>query len=422
VTPTVDQWVDSLKNSLQPAEASWSMYVHVPFCETLCTFCGCNNIITKNHQEEMPYISYLKKELDLYFKNLPLLQKKPLKMIHFGGGTPTFLSAEHLQEIVKYILDNVVIDKEHFEGSIEVDPRRTSEIQLKVLRDLGFNRVSLGVQDINEQVQTLINRVQPVAKTKQITDWARSMGYESINFDLIYGLPMQSTERMKATIEQTIELGPDRIAFYSFALVPWIKPAQRLFKDEDLPVGAEKRELYEVGRELFLKAGYVEIGMDHFAKPSDALAKAQAQKKLHRNFMGYTDQYTDVLLGIGVSSISESKTIFHQNEKVYAKYKESLDKGILATHRGHILNSQDQLRRKQILEFITTYQTTVASEEVPNIKDRLSDMIQDGLVSVQGNQLKLQENGRAFLRNACSALDEYYQSKKTEKPTYSKSI
>jgi oxygen-independent coproporphyrinogen-3 oxidase len=420
--PNSQEWIQSLQQSLVPAKAAWSMYVHIPFCETLCTFCGCNNIITKNHQEEHPYVSYVLKEFSKYQEAVEGLKNRPLKMLHLGGGTPTFLSADHLKKLVESILGKVSVSEQEFEGSIEVDPRRTNLEQLKVLQQLGFNRISLGVQDLNEEVQYLINRIQSFEMTQAITQGARDLGYQSVNFDLIYGLPKQSLDRMVKTIEKTILLSPDRIAFYSFALVPWIKPQQRLFKDDDLPVGAEKRKLYEVGRDLLLKAGYVEIGMDHFAKPTDALSRAFKSQSLHRNFMGYTDQYTDVLLGVGVSSISESKTMFHQNEKVYAKYKESLDLDQWATHRGHILSDLDQKRRKQILKFITTSHVEVDAEDFELIQKRLSPMIADGLVEMHSSGVRLRPEGKPFLRNACSAFDEYYQAIKDVKPTFSKSI
>lgn len=226
-----------------------------------------------------------------------------------------------------------------FEGSIEVDPRRTNFAQLEALRDLGFSRVSLGVQDFDPEVQRLVHRIQPFEQTKSITDAARALGYTSVNFDLIYGLPKQTLTTIERMIERTLFLRPDRIALYSFALVPWIKPAQRLFRDEDLPAGEEKRALYETARRALLQDGYVEIGMDHFALPEDGLAKAAANGTLHRNFMGYSDQRTDVLLGLGVSAISEAPGCFHQNEKVLPVWEESIERGEIPTLRGHILRT-----------------------------------------------------------------------------------
>ncbi|MBC7456877.1 MAG: oxygen-independent coproporphyrinogen III oxidase, partial [Bdellovibrionaceae bacterium] len=319
ITPSEDQWIQHLNTALSTEQSSWSMYLHIPYCETLCTFCGCNTIITKNHNLENFYVDLLLKEWEIYKQAVPAFTTKPLKQLHLGGGTPTFLSAEALTRLLSTILNDVIKDK-NFEASIEVDPRRTNKEQLKALKDVGFNRVSMGVQDFNHEVQRLINRVQPYDITKNLTQDARDLGFGSVNYDLIYGLAKQTLVSFGDTIDKTIELRPDRIALYSFALVPWIKPAQRLFKDEDLPVADDKRKLYELARTKLTAAGYIEIGMDHFALPDENLSLALKNKTLHRNFMGYTDHKTDVLLGLGISSISESPYSFHQNEKVSSLY------------------------------------------------------------------------------------------------------
>lgn len=421
--PTTDQWVQHLRTTLREKDGGWSLYLHIPFCESLCTFCGCNNIITKDHKRETPYVEMVLKEWELYIQQVPELLQRPLKHIHLGGGTPTFLSADALVQLLKPILSKVKIDENDFEGSIEVDPRRTNAAQLQALRDLGFNRVSMGVQDFHPEVQRLVNRIQPLEITKKLTESARNMGYTSVNFDLIYGLAKQTPDSIRETARATVELRPDRIALYSFALVPWIKPAQRLFKDEDLPKAAEKRELYEIARGILLEAGYVEVGMDHFALPTDNLCIAMKEKRLHRNFMGYTDQRTDVLLGMGVSSISETPHSFHQNEKVLPLYEAALNEGRLPTLRGHILTDEDKVRRDQILQLMTNYEVSFINEvQESQSKEFLAEMIKDHLVEIKDHKLVVNEDGRPFLRNACVFFDERLKNKQPQTKIFSQSI
>ncbi|AHZ83808.1 oxygen-independent coproporphyrinogen III oxidase [Bdellovibrio bacteriovorus] len=421
--PTTDQWVQHLRATLKEGTGGWSLYLHIPFCESLCTFCGCNNIITKDHKRETPYVDMVLKEWQLYLDQVPELLEKPLKHIHLGGGTPTFLSAEALTQLLKPILSRVKIDTHDFEGSIEVDPRRTNAAQLKALRELGFNRVSMGVQDFHPEVQRLVNRIQPLEITQKLTQDARDMGYTSVNFDLIYGLARQTPESITETAKATVALRPDRIALYSFALVPWIKPAQRLFKDEDLPKASEKRRLYEIARGILIEGGYVEVGMDHFALPTDNLCIAMNEKRLHRNFMGYTDQRTDVLLGMGVSSISETPYSFHQNEKVLPLYEAALNEGRLPTLRGHILTEEDKVRREQILNLMTNFEVPFVSEAQENqSKEFLAEMIKDELVEIKDHKLMVNEAGRPFLRNACAFFDERLKTKQPQTKIFSQSI
>lgn len=421
--PTSDQWVEHLRTTLKESSGGWSMYVHIPFCESLCTFCGCNTIITKDHKKESPYVDMLIKEWQLYTEKVPELLDKPLKHIHLGGGTPTFLSSDVLIQLLRPILSRVKIDMKDFEGSIEVDPRRTTVEQLKALREMGFSRVSMGVQDFNPEVQRLVNRIQPFEITANLTQAARELGFTSVNFDLIYGLAKQTAESIRETAKATVQLRPDRIALYSFALVPWIKPAQRLFKDEDLPKAAEKRELYEIARSILLEAGYIEVGMDHFALPTDNLSIAMNEKRLHRNFMGYTDQRTDVLLGLGVSSISETPYSFHQNEKVLPLYESALNEGRLPTLRGHVLTSEDQVRRQQILKLMTEFEVPFIDEEQElKSKEFLAEMIKDSLVQVHDHKLIVTEAGRPFLRNACVFFDERLKTKQPQTKIFSQSI
>jgi oxygen-independent coproporphyrinogen III oxidase len=419
--PAEETWFRHISETLQGDNSSWAMYIHIPYCETLCTFCGCNTIITKDHQREDPYVSLLLREWGIYLRKNPELSVRPLKHLHLGGGTPTFLSAQNLTRLLKPILSQITKSTD-FEASIEVDPRRTNEEQLQTLRELGFNRISLGVQDFDPEVQRLVNRVQPFELTQKLTVRARELGFRSINFDLIYGLAQQTPERMRESINKTLELRPDRIALYSLALVPWIKPAQKLFKDEDLPTGQKKRELYELARGTFLKSGYVEVGMDHFALKDEALSRAMEQRTLHRNFMGYTDQRTDLLLGLGVSSISETPMSFHQNEKVFATYEQAIQKGSIPTHRGHLLTDEDRRQRAQILEFMTTGSVTLEPAQVSAARLFLSEMLKDGLLVIDEAQLSMTEKGKPFLRNACLFFDERLKKQKPQTQIFSKSL
>ncbi len=438
-SPTTEQWLEELRHTFdnpavgggesdaaghgQSRPMSWSMYIHIPYCETLCTFCGCNTSITKDHKREEPYLQLLQQEWRTYLEKVPRMRERELRQIHLGGGTPTFFSPDNLKRLMEPILSNVHYDPAHFEGSIEVDPRRTQREHLVALREIGFTRVSMGVQDFNPEVQRLVNRVQPREMTQKLTDEARELGFQSVNFDLIYGLPKQTPASIQEMAELTVQMRPDRIALYSFALVPWIKPAQRLFKDEDLPAGGDKRRLYEISREILLGAGYIEIGMDHFALPTDSLARAEREKTLHRNFMGYVDFRTEVLLGLGVSSISETPGCFHQNEKVLPVYERRVQAGEIPTLRGHLLSSEDRQRREQILQFMTRWQVELESDtQAKDVGQFLKPLIEDGLVVLEGRRLGLTENGRPFLRNACMALDARLRSKAPDTKVFSQAL
>lgn len=420
--PTTADWLEELRKTLA-RPASWSLYLHIPFCETLCTFCGCNTSITKDHQRESPYVDLLHREWETYCREVPAFLEKPLSQFHLGGGTPTFLSPASLARLIEPMMKRAKVDTAHFEGAVEVDPRRTTREQLEVLRQFGFSRVSMGVQDFDPEVQRLVNRIQPREMTERMTNDARALGYRSVNFDLIYGLPKQTPESIRKMVEVTLEMRPDRIALYSFALVPWIKPAQRLFKDDDLPAGADKRALYEIARTLLLDAGYREIGMDHFALPTDSLSIAEANGTLHRNFMGYTERRTDVLLGLGVSSISEAPGVFHQNEKVLPVYERRVQAGEIPLFRGHVLSDEDKRRREQILRFMTRWEVELESDEqASDVRGFLSSLISDGLVEVDGRRLRLTERGRPFLRNACMALDARLRAKAPQTKVFSSAV
>ncbi|MBL8189705.1 MAG: oxygen-independent coproporphyrinogen III oxidase [Acidobacteria bacterium] len=421
-SPTTEQWVASLNDALGDETATWAIYMHLPFCETLCTFCACNTVTTRDHGREDGYVDLLLREWALYRQVAPQLASRPLQQLHLGGGSPTFFSADNLKRILTPMLGDAQKDEANFDASVEIDPRRTTLDQLQTLYGLGFTRISLGVQDFNEEVQKLVNRHQPFEITRRVNDQAREVGYTSINFDLIYGLPRQTLQSIELTAEKTIELRPDRIALYSFALVPWIKPTQRSYKDEDLPKAGEKRALYERARQMLLDAGYIEIGMDHFALPHDPLSLAQAEGKLHRNFMGYTEARTRVLLGFGVSAISETPTCFHQNEKKLQDYERRVLAGELPTMRGHLLTEEDQQRREQILEFMTRFKVELSHEQQTDAREFLQPLLNDGLVELAGDELQLTEAGRPFLRNATMFFDQRLRRQEPQTQIFSQAL
>lgn len=421
-SPTTEQWLHELAGAFKDEAATWSLYFHLPFCETLCTFCACNTVITRDHGREEGYIGLLSKEWGLYLDRVPALRERPLLGLHLGGGTPTFFSADSLERILKPILSNTRMAADRFEASVEVHPGHTTREQLLTLRQLGFTRISIGVQDFDPEVQRLVNRHQPYEVTKSVTDIARELGYTSVNYDLIYGLPRQNPDRFQETIAKTIELRPDRIALYSFARVPWIKPAQRSYKDEDLPVAGEKRALYELAREMLGRAGYLEIGMDHFALPQDGIAKAQREGVLHRNFQGYTETRTSVLLGLGVSAISETPTCFHQNEKAFPVYERRVRQGEIPTLRGHLLSAEDRRLREQILTFMTSFEVDLQPEQKRDAEQFLEPLISDGLVELNREKLILTERGRPFLRNACMFFDQRLRRQEPRAQVFSQAL
>ncbi len=421
-SPTTDQWVEHLNRSFADETATWSLYFHLPFCESLCTFCACNTVITRDHGREDPYVGLLSTEWGLYRERVPALRERALLGVHLGGGTPTFFAKENLERILKPILSEAKIDRDRFEASVEVHPGHTTREQLAMLHELGFTRISIGVQDFDPEVQRLVNRHQPYEVTRSISDISRELGFTSVNYDLIYGLPRQNPGRFRETVTKTIDLRPDRIALYSFARVPWIKPAQRSYKDEDLPVAGEKRALYELAREMLEVAGYVEIGMDHFALPHDGMAQAQRKGTLHRNFQGYTETRTTVLLGLGVSAISETPTCFHQNEKAFPVYERRVRNLEIPTLRGHVLSEEDRQLREQILQFMTQFRVRLTDNQADDARTFLSPMIDDGLVAIADGTLELTEKGTPFLRNACMFFDRRLRSQEQRPQVFSQAL
>ena len=413
------------------AEEGISIYVHLPFCENLCTFCACHKRITKQHSVETPYLESVLKEWNLYldlFNQQPTTnnQQPKLKELHLGGGTPTFFSPENLKILLEGIFSTVEI-AENPEFSFEGHPNNTTKEHLQTLYDLGFRRCSFGVQDYDLKVQKAINRIQPFENVKNVTEWAREIGYRSVSHDLVFGLPHQSWEAMELTIRKTLELKPDRLAFYSYAHVPWIKGVgQRGFDENDLPSGEEKRKLYENGKKLLQDLGYIEVGMDHFSLESDDLYQSLIQKKLHRNFMGYTSSNTQLMVGLGMSAISDSWYGFAQNEKTVEDYQKRVEEGKIPVFRGHILNDEDLIIRRHILNLMCQLETTFTVKntfaELPEALEKLKEMQEDGLVELGDNFVKITEKGRVFTRNVAMAFDLRMMRKMPETRLFSMTV
>ncbi|OLY91503.1 oxygen-independent coproporphyrinogen-3 oxidase [Cnuella takakiae] len=401
-----------------------SLYIHLPFCESLCTYCGCNKKITTNHKVEDEYLEVIEKEWKRYRK---LMKQTPvIREIHLGGGTPTFFAPRNLQRLIRGILKDSIVHPSH-EFSIEGHPNNTTEAHLKALYELGFRRISYGVQDNDPDVQRVINRIQPFENVLKATEMARAIGFTSVNFDLIYGLPLQTIESIERTIAQTITLRPDRIAFYSYAHVPWTSKAQRLFDESHLPPAELKVQLYLKGKQMLTEAGYTDIGMDHFALPTDELYKCWERGKLHRNFMGYTTQQTGLLLGLGVSSISDIGTAYAQNEKTLHNYYEDINSGGLAIKKGYMLSEEDASFRKYILDIACRGSTTFKEKDLVLLEQysfpKLKALAADELVEWDLEGIRLTPQGRQFIRNVASAFDLYIQRQAaSEKPMFSKAI
>jgi len=425
--PTVPYWKDSI--DCKEWEATFqhdfkvdnvlkgvSLYIHLPFCESLCTYCGCNKKITGNHSVETEYMEAVLEEWGLYCQ---LMEEKPIvRELHLGGGTPTFFAPENIAKLVNGILKHAVLHPEH-EFSFEGHPNNTTREHLQTLYEVGFRRVSFGVQDNDPEVQRVINRVQPFENVKYVTEAAREIGYKSVNFDLIYGLPHQTVESITRTIDQTITLRPDRVAFYSYAHVPWTSKGQRLFDEHDLPSPGEKMKLYQTGKAMFTENGYYDIGMDHFALPGDDLYIASQEGRLHRNFMGYTTQQTNMLIGLGVSSISSTESAFGQNAKILQAYYNDIKQGKLAIEKGIFLTDEDKRFGKYILDVSCRGKTIFLPQDMELINTyclpELKKMEADDLLVLESGQLEITKLGRSFIRNICSAFDLYLQRNNANK-------
>lgn len=421
----LNEWKKQVKQSFQMnnSKNGVSLYIHLPYCESLCTYCGCNTRITVNHGVEEPYIQALIQEYRMYLSLLNGIPK--IREVHLGGGTPTFFSAENLATLLNEIisLSEILPDAEL---SFEAHPANTSKEHLQTLFDIGFRRLSLGVQDFNEKVQAAINRKQSFAEVKNVVNQARAIGYNSINLDVIYGLPHQMLCSVEKTIDKVLELTPERIAYYSYAHVPWKHPGQRAYGVKDLPSSIAKRNLYEIGKQKLLVAGYVEVGMDHFALPSDELAIAQNNKELHRNFMGYVTKPSKFLLGLGVSSISDVDLAYAQNHKTVEQYMKSIEQDQFPFNKGHLQQKVDQKVKDCIQQLMCNLELNLFElSTLPNpfqeqIMERFYDFEKDGLLLLNPNKIEVTELGKKFIRNIAQSLD--YRIQSTSEKRYSSSI
>jgi len=435
--PTAPEWLDSFgpddfecelraSNSAQPVRPL-SLYMHLPFCERLCLFCGCNVVINRNHQVSYPYLEKLKWEIAQIADRLDTT--RPVVQFHWGGGTPTYLSATQLEDLFLFTRERFSLAQEA-EIGIELDPRVTNHQQLETLRRLGFNRISMGIQDFTPAVQEKIRRIQPFEATRELFESCRSLAFESINIDLIYGLPLQTPGSFVDSVDKVIGLGPDRIAMFSYAHVPWLKKQQGSIA-KHIPQGMDKFQIFRAGIERFTNAGYVYIGMDHFARPEDELCLAQQNRTLHRNFQGYTTKAGADLAGLGVSSISGIGRVYAQNQRKLEDYYVAIEAGRLPTMRGIHLTDDDVVRAAvigKILCHCVLHKKEIESEFGIRFDEyfadelaRLEPLVRDGLVILSGDTLAVTSLGRIFIRNVGMVFDRYLQHTK-DRPVFSKTL
>ena len=423
---TIDEerWKQAVVETFNNEGGELCLYIHLPFCENLCTFCACNKRITVNHAVEDPYIDTLLKEWDMYRSILPA--QPVIREIHLGGGTPTFFSPENLVRLITHITGTAVIAADHA-FSVEVHPNYTTKAHIRELHKCGFNRISLGVQDFDPVVQYAINRIQTFEKTMEVVDWAREHNFNSVNIDLVYGLPHQTIQSVAHTIAQLEKMRPDRIAFYSYAHVPWKSKGQRRYTEKDLPTAGQKWDMYSMGAQLLEQLGYDRIGMDHFALHDDALAVADRNGTLHRNFMGYTTTQSKLILALGASSIGDAWQAFVQNEKEIEAYTATVNSGHMPITEGHLLNEEDLLLRRHILDLMCRHTTTLQPGTLePAFVDaalqQLHALASDGLVEIDGNTINVTVAGRSFIRNIASAMDAHLWRRQMKTPAFSRAI
>lgn len=406
--PRQVEWIGHLGAALDATAAGASIYVHIPFCQSQCTFCGCHMRVLRNSALVAPYIDLLLAEYGLYRQGLGRASL-PLSQLYLGGGSPNFLPAGELDRLLDGLLASAHIQP-GADLAVEADPRSTSDALLTVLRRHGFTRISLGVQDMDPRVQDIVNRSMEPGTLARVTDRARELGFTSINYDLIHGLPLQTADSMRATMDAVARLAPERISFYPYVHVPWIKPSQRRYTESDLPETGERQALHLLGRELLGGLGYEEIGIDQFARSNDALAVAAREGGLHRNFMGYTTAATRALIGLGVSAIGDSRTALAQNEKNQQRWELRVQAGELPLQRGHALGAEDLAIRAHIHDLLTRYRTewSPADMQAPwraAVLARLAPLADDGLVDSREDAVVVTSTGRAFLRTICSTFD-----------------
>ena len=421
--PTAPEWSEQIGPAdlatalqaagVQGASAPLSLYVHIPFCKERCTFCGCNVVIARNQHTADRYIAMLAREMDSVTQ--PLGERTTLSQVHFGGGTPTFLDEKQLTALWQSITRRFTIAHDA-EVAVEVDPVVTTRGQLALLRSFGFNRISLGVQDLDPKVQKAIDRIQTEEETRSVLEYARGLGYTGINVDLIYGLPYQTQESWGATLKKIIAMRPDRAAVYGFAYVPEQRPNQKRLPVVGIPRGSQKLDLFRTAWQAFVDAGYSPIGMDHFARPDDELAKAQAQRTLTRNFQGYTVRAAGDVIACGVSAISDAAGLYAQNTHGLPHYYRAMENGEFATERGFTCSADDRMRRAVINSIMCNFWVDLgdASAWQPELS-RLKKLEDEGLLNVRGSEVELTPLGRIFVRNVACVFDAYLGAK-AERP------
>lgn len=425
---THDQYLDEIIRTNHEVQPDLSLYYHLPFCDTLCYFCGCNMIITRNRDRIQQYIKYLKNEIDLL--RTYLNPERKAIQLHWGGGTPTHLNPDEISDLVSFIKESFQF-KENSEEGCEIDPRGLTREHLEALRNGGFNRISMGVQDFNEKVQKAVNRIQPEDMTRQVVAWVRELGFESINLDLIYGLPFQTVDEFAKTVDTIIDISPDRIAVFNYAHVPWMKKHMALIRPEDIPAPEEKLAILKMTVEKLTRAGYVFIGMDHFAKPDDEMAVALREKKLYRNFQGYSTHAGTDLYGMGITSIGQIGHIYTQNIKREKPYFEALDEGVLPIERGYKLNEDDLLRRDVITKVMCDFELDFSwVEEKYKINfdkyfayalNNIGEMVDDGLITLENRKIVVSDMGRLMIRNIAMNFDGYLE-RKEDTARYSRTV
>ncbi|HZP32288.1 MAG TPA: oxygen-independent coproporphyrinogen III oxidase [Candidatus Acidoferrales bacterium] len=435
--PTAPVWRDDfgpgdLERAYERADAAGtpvSLYMHLPFCESLCLFCACNVVITKDHTVTPPYLATLKREIAHVSERVSRSRK--VVQFHWGGGTPTYLMPAQMEDLFGFAAKSFSFAPDA-EIGIEVDPRVTTGEHLEALRRLGFNRLSMGIQDFDPEVQHAVRRVQPLEMTAGLIARARALGFESINVDLIYGLPYQTSDRFARTVDEVLALAPDRIALFSYAHVPWLRKQQGSFAGS-LPEGMEKFRIFSTAIEKFLGAGYLYIGMDHFAKRDDELAVAQRQRSLHRNFQGYTTKAGADLYGMGVSAISAIGSTYAQNYRELSRYTEAVERRGIATMRGYRLSEDDRLRRAVITRLLchaVIDKAEISKEFGINFDDyfapelgRLDQFVADRLIELDQQEIKVTFLGRIFIRNLAMIFDPYLEKQRlAEQPLFSKTL
>ena len=423
-----DEYIKKLET--QDSSRPLSLYFHLPFCKNACYFCGCSVVYTSKEDKMLRYIEYLKQELKILSQHLDM--NREVIQMHFGGGTPTFFSAQQLQVIIDEIKSYFPNFVKNAEISCEIDPRHINEEQMKVMSEAGFNRVSFGLQDFNEKVQIAVHRVQPYSVTKAAMDLARKYNMHSVNTDLIYGLPYQTLETFKETLALALTLSPDRFAVFNYAHVPWLKKTMRKIDETTLPLPDEKLHIMQYTIDFLTKNGYEMIGMDHFAKPKDELFKAIEKGELHRNFQGYTTKGGADLIGVGLTSIGEGVDSYNQNFKVMSEYEAAIDAGKLPFERGVVLNQDDQIRQYVIMELMSNFKLDIKRfDKIFDVKfktyfaDAISELqpfVDDDLITITDAKIECSQTGTLLIRNIAMAFDAYMHQHAGSKKTFSKTV